>query len=143
MESMTMSETPGEVIMGTPTITVTNLCDEKLEEAMKKQLESVTEAYPGWRVCVTVPQNSDNWQVYVVSPSGARSPITEFTLYDNKTIRRVVETVIDQIAFVQAEEQKVRVPNRETKAAIEAAERGEAFRASSVAEIMADLNADD
>lgn len=34
-------------------------------------------------------------------------------------------------------------PNRETQAAMEAAERGEVTRASSVAEMMAELNADD
>jgi len=37
----------------------------------------------------------------------------------------------------------VRVPNRQTRAAIDAGERGEVFRASSVAELMADLHADD
>jgi DNA-damage-inducible protein J len=37
---------------------------------------------------------------------------------------------------------EVRVPNRATRAAIDAGERGEVSRARSVAAMMADLNAD-
>jgi DNA-damage-inducible protein J len=37
----------------------------------------------------------------------------------------------------------IKVPNRETRAAMEAAERGELFRANTVEAMLADLNADD
>ncbi len=43
----------------------------------------------------------------------------------------------------QSTSAEVHVPNRETIAAIEAGERGEVFRASSIEELMADLKSDD
>jgi S-ribosylhomocysteine lyase LuxS involved in autoinducer biosynthesis len=129
--------------MDTARIMITNLCDRELEEDMKTKLEAVTKEYPGWAACVTVPQNSDNWEVWVLSPLGAQSGHTVLTLHGNKTIMRVAETVTKQIALLQTVEGKECIPNPETLEAIEACERGEVFRASSIAELMEELHADD
>jgi DNA-damage-inducible protein J len=59
------------------------------------------------------------------------------------TVSDAVRLLLTRIAAEKAMPFEVRVPNRETRAAIEAGERGEVFRASSVAEMMAKLNADD
>lgn len=59
------------------------------------------------------------------------------------TVSDAVRLLLTRVAAEKAMPFEVRVPNRETRAAIEAGERGEVFRASTVAELMADLNADD
>ena len=59
------------------------------------------------------------------------------------TVSDAVRLLLTRVAAEKAMPFEVRVPNRETRAAIEAGERGEVFRASSVAELMADLHADD
>jgi DNA-damage-inducible protein J len=59
------------------------------------------------------------------------------------TLSDAVRLLLTRVAAEKAMPFEVRVPNRETRAAIEAGERGEVFRASSVAELMADLHADD
>lgn len=59
------------------------------------------------------------------------------------TLSDAVRLLLTRVAAEKAMPFEVRVPNRETRAAIEAGERGEVFRASSVAELMADLYADD
>jgi DNA-damage-inducible protein J len=59
------------------------------------------------------------------------------------TVSDAVRLLLTRVAAEKAMPFEVRVPNRETQAAIEAGERGEVSRASSVAEMMADLNADD
>ena len=59
------------------------------------------------------------------------------------TVSDAVRLLLTRIAAEKALPFEVRVPNRETAAAIRAGERGEVSRASSVAEMMADLNADD
>lgn len=58
------------------------------------------------------------------------------------TVSDAVRLLLTRIASEQALPFEVRVPNRETKAAIAAGERGEVSKASSVAVMMADLNAD-
>ena len=59
------------------------------------------------------------------------------------TISDAVRLLLVRVAAEKAMPFEVRVPNRATREAIEACERGEVFRASSVAEMMADLNSDD
>jgi DNA-damage-inducible protein J len=59
------------------------------------------------------------------------------------TVSDAVRLLLIRVAAEKAMPFEVRVPNRETGAAIEAAERGEVFRASRVAELMAHLHADD
>jgi DNA-damage-inducible protein J len=59
------------------------------------------------------------------------------------TISDAVRLLLTRVAAEKALPFEVRVPNRETLAAIEAGERGEVSRASTVAKMMADLNADD
>jgi len=59
------------------------------------------------------------------------------------TVSDAVRLLLTRVAAEKAMPFEVRVPNRATVAAIEAGERGEVFRASSVAAMMADLNADD
>ena len=59
------------------------------------------------------------------------------------TVSDAVRLLLTRVAAEKAMPFEVRVPNRETRAAIEAGERGEVFRATSVAELMEDLNADD
>jgi DNA-damage-inducible protein J len=59
------------------------------------------------------------------------------------TVSDAVRLLLTRVAAEKAMPFEVRVPNRETLAAIEAGERGEVFRASSVAKMMAKLNADD
>jgi DNA-damage-inducible protein J len=59
------------------------------------------------------------------------------------TISDAVRLLLTRVAKEKALPFEVRVPNRATVLAIEAAERGEVFRAHSVAEMMAELNADD
>lgn len=59
------------------------------------------------------------------------------------TLSDAVRLLLTRVAAEKAMPFEVRVPNRETRAAIEAGERGEVFRAASVAELMADLHADD
>lgn len=58
------------------------------------------------------------------------------------TVSDAVRLLLTRVATEKAMPFEVRVPNRATRAAIEAAESGEVFRASSVAEMIADLNAD-
>jgi DNA-damage-inducible protein J len=59
------------------------------------------------------------------------------------TVSDAVRLLLTRVAAEKAMPFEVRVPNRATREAIEAGERGEVFRASSVAELMAELNADD
>jgi DNA-damage-inducible protein J len=59
------------------------------------------------------------------------------------TVSDAVRLLLMRVAAEKAMPFEVRVPNRATRAAIEAGERGEVSRASSVAEMMEDLNADD
>jgi DNA-damage-inducible protein J len=59
------------------------------------------------------------------------------------TVSDAVRLLLTRIASEQALPFEVRVPNRETKAAIAAGERGEVSRARTVAQMMANLNADD
>ena len=59
------------------------------------------------------------------------------------TVSDAVRLLLTRIAAEKALPFEVRVPNRETIAAMEAGKRGEVFRANSIAELMADLNAED
>ena len=59
------------------------------------------------------------------------------------TVSDAVRLLLTRVAAEKAMPFEVRVPNRATRTAIEAGERGEVFRASSVAAMMADLNAND
>lgn len=59
------------------------------------------------------------------------------------TVSDAVRLLLTRVAAEKAMPFDVRAPNRETRLAIEAGERGEVRRASSVAELMAGLNADD
>ena len=59
------------------------------------------------------------------------------------TVSDAVRLLLTRIAVEKALPFEVRVPNRETVAAMEAGERGEVSRASSIAKMMADLNARD
>jgi DNA-damage-inducible protein J len=59
------------------------------------------------------------------------------------TVSDAVRILLTRVAAEKAMPFDVRVPNRATKAAIDAGERGKVSRANSVAEMMADLNADD
>jgi DNA-damage-inducible protein J len=59
------------------------------------------------------------------------------------TVSDAVRLLLTRIASEKALPFEVRVPNRETAAAIEAGERGEVSRATTVAGMMANLNAHD
>jgi DNA-damage-inducible protein J len=59
------------------------------------------------------------------------------------TVSDAVRLLLVRIAAEKALPFDLRVPNRDTVAAIEAGERGQVSRASSVDEMMADLNAQD
>jgi DNA-damage-inducible protein J len=59
------------------------------------------------------------------------------------TVSDAVRLLLTRVASEKALPFEVRVPNRETVAAMEAGERGEVSRATSVAAMMADLNAHD
>lgn len=54
-----------------------------------------------------------------------------------------VRLLLTRIVVEEALPFEVRVPNAETRAAIEAGERGEVSKAAGVAEMMAQLNAND
>ncbi|HZL68216.1 MAG TPA: type II toxin-antitoxin system RelB/DinJ family antitoxin [Candidatus Limnocylindrales bacterium] len=57
------------------------------------------------------------------------------------TVSDAVRLLLTRVAAEQALPFDVRVPNRETIAAMEAGERGDVRRATSVAAMMAELNA--
>jgi DNA-damage-inducible protein J len=59
------------------------------------------------------------------------------------TVSDAVRLLLTRVAAEKALPFEVRVPNRATVAAIEAGERGEVSRATSVAAMMAELNAND
>ena len=59
------------------------------------------------------------------------------------TVSDAVRILLTRIAAEKAMPFEVRAPNRATLAAMEAGERGKVSRAATVAEMMADLNADD
>jgi len=59
------------------------------------------------------------------------------------TVSDAVRLLLTRIASEKALPFEVRVPNRETAAAIRAAERGEVTRTRNVTAMMADLNAGD
>jgi DNA-damage-inducible protein J len=59
------------------------------------------------------------------------------------SISDAVRIMLVRVAAEKALPFEVRVPNRRTRAAIEAGERGEVSRANSVAEMMTKLNAND
>jgi DNA-damage-inducible protein J len=59
------------------------------------------------------------------------------------SISDAVRLLLVRVAAERALPFEVKVPNRATRAAMEAGERGEVFRARSVAAMMADLNAGD
>lgn len=58
------------------------------------------------------------------------------------TVSDAVRILLTRVAVEQAMPFDIRVPNRETQEAIEAGERGEVFKAATVAELMKDLHAD-
>ncbi|MGH9469030.1 MAG: type II toxin-antitoxin system RelB/DinJ family antitoxin [Terriglobia bacterium] len=58
------------------------------------------------------------------------------------SVSDVVRILLVRVAAEQAIPFEVRVPNRETQAAMEAGERGKVSRARSVAAMMAELNAE-
>jgi DNA-damage-inducible protein J len=57
------------------------------------------------------------------------------------TVSDAVRLLLTRVAAEKALPFEVRVPNRQTIAAMEAGERGEVHRATSVAAMMAELNA--
>lgn len=59
------------------------------------------------------------------------------------TVSDAVRLLLTRVATEKAMPFDLRVPNRATRAAIEAGERGEVSRAGSVKKMMEDLNADD
>ena len=59
------------------------------------------------------------------------------------TVSDAVRLLLTRVASEQALPFEVRVPNRETVAAIQAGEEGEVSRAKDVKAMMADLNAND
>jgi DNA-damage-inducible protein J len=59
------------------------------------------------------------------------------------TVSDAVRLLLTRIAAEKAMPFEVRVPNRATRAAMAAGERGEVSKATSVAAMMAKLNADD
>ncbi len=59
------------------------------------------------------------------------------------TVSDAVRLLLTRVASEKALPFEVRVPNRETAAAMKAGERGEVSRATSVAAMMANLNAHD
>jgi len=59
------------------------------------------------------------------------------------TVSDAVRILLTRIAAEKAMPFEVRAPNRTTLEAMEAGNRGEVFRASNVAAMMAELNADD
>lgn len=59
------------------------------------------------------------------------------------TVSDAVRLLLTRVAAEKAMPFEVRIPNLATVAAIEAGEQGEVFRAATVAEMMAELNADD
>jgi len=59
------------------------------------------------------------------------------------TVSDAVRLLLTRIAADEAMPFELRVPNSETQAAMDACERGEVTRATSVASMMAALNADD
>ncbi|MGH9350635.1 MAG: type II toxin-antitoxin system RelB/DinJ family antitoxin, partial [Terriglobia bacterium] len=59
------------------------------------------------------------------------------------SVSDVVRILLVRVATEKALPFEVRVPNRKTLAAMEAGERGEVSRATSVAAMMAELNAND
>jgi DNA-damage-inducible protein J len=59
------------------------------------------------------------------------------------SVSDVVRMLLVRVAAEKALPFKVRVPNRTTLAAVEAGERGEVSRATTVAALMAELNAND
>jgi DNA-damage-inducible protein J len=59
------------------------------------------------------------------------------------TVSDAVRLLLTRVAAEKAMPFEVRVPNRATKAAIDAGERGEVSSATSVTEMMAALNAND
>lgn len=59
------------------------------------------------------------------------------------SVSDVVRILLVRVAKEKALPFEVRVPNRKTLAAMEAGERGEVSRATSVAAMMAELNAND
>lgn len=59
------------------------------------------------------------------------------------TVSDAVRLLLTRVAAEKALPFEVRVPNRGTVAAIEAGERGEVSRATSVAAMIAELNAND
>lgn len=59
------------------------------------------------------------------------------------TVSDAVRLLLSRVATEKALPFKIRVPNRATRAAIEAGERGEVSRAASVKKMIEDLNADD
>jgi DNA-damage-inducible protein J len=59
------------------------------------------------------------------------------------TVSDAVRLLLTRVAAEKAMPFEVRVPNRATQTAIEAGERGEVSRATSVTDMMAALNAND
>ena len=59
------------------------------------------------------------------------------------TVSDAVRLLLTRVATEKAMPFEVRMPNRETRAAIEAGERGEVRRAFTIDELMAGLHADD
>jgi DNA-damage-inducible protein J len=59
------------------------------------------------------------------------------------SVSDVVRILLVRVAAEKALPFDIKVPNRATRAAMEAGERGEVSRAGSVAEMMTELNTDD
>jgi hypothetical protein len=80
--------------------TVKNLGDEKLEDTIRHQIESLLKDHPGIRASVMGFQNNDNWEVKVQNAANQKSWCVTLTLHDNQSARKAINFVKEGIAAV-------------------------------------------
>jgi hypothetical protein len=83
--------------MNASAITVNNLCDEKVEIAIREQLEMKLRDYPGFRVSVMGSDATDNWEIKVQKPPESKPWVVVLTMTENQTVEKVVQHAMEGV----------------------------------------------
>ncbi|HEY1580529.1 MAG TPA: hypothetical protein VGF82_25995 [Terracidiphilus sp.] len=84
--------------MSASAITVKNLGDEKIENAIREQLELKLKDHPGFRVSAMGSDATDTWEIKVQKPPEQKPWVVVLTMTVNQTVGKAVQHVMDGIA---------------------------------------------
>jgi len=84
--------------MSASAVTVKYLGDDKLENAIREQLELKLKDHPGFRVSVMGSQETDTWEIKVQKPPEPKPWVVVLTMTVNQTVGKAIQHVMDGIA---------------------------------------------